>query len=135
MRVVAEHALDPISPGELPVKAECLPFVQIPHTTRLFSDFLSRSSAIQRFYPRSPQFSEWFKDETPNRRYDPARRNRVADILDRQNKNSRASSKVLDNLARFRAGAAAVLTGQQVGLFGGPLFAIFKALTPVKLAD
>ena len=135
MRVVADYAHDPTIPGELPVKAECLPFAQVPHTTRLFSDFLSRSSAIQQFYPRSPRFSEWFKDETPNRRYDPARRDRVADILDRQNKNSSASSKVLDNLARFRAGAAAVLTGQQVGLFGGPLFAIFKALTAVKLAD
>lgn len=117
------------------MKTECLPFIQIPHTTRLFTDWLSSSSSVHHFYPRSPRFSEWFQDETPNRRYDSARRSRVADILERQNRNWNASSKTLDNVARFRAGASAVLTGQQVGLFGGPLFAIFKALTAVRLAE
>ena len=50
--------------GELPVKSQCLPFRQIPHTTKLFTDFLSWSPSIQPFYSRSPHFSEWLKDET-----------------------------------------------------------------------
>ena len=45
------------------MKAHCLPFSQIPHTTRLFSDFLAYSPTVQRFYPRSPQFGEWVKEE------------------------------------------------------------------------
>ena len=56
-------------------------------------------------------------------------------ILERQNRAWGASGKTLENIGRLRAGAAAVVTGQQVGLFGGPLFSILKALTAIKLAD
>jgi bacillithiol synthase len=120
--------------GVLPVKAQCLPFRQIPHTTNLFIDFLSRAPSLQRFYPRSARFSEWLKDETSGVRYEPARRERVAAILERQNRAWGASAATLENIARFRRGASVVVTGQQVGLFGGPLFSTFKALSTVKLA-
>ncbi len=119
----------------LPVKAQCLPFSQIPHTTRLFSDFVSNSPKIQPFYPRSANFGEWVKDEAGKIRYDSERRQRVASILERQNRSWGASEKALENIARFRAGASAVVTGQQVVLFGGPAFSIYKALTAVKLAE
>ncbi len=117
------------------MRTECLPFSRIPHTTRLFNDFLSYAPPVRHFYPRSPRFSEWFKNENPNARYDHKRRERVSDILERQNRNWGASAKTLANIARFRAGACAVVTGQQVGFLGGPLFSAFKALTAIKLAD
>jgi len=117
------------------VKAQCLPFSQIPHTTRLFADFLLYSPKIQPFYPRSPYFGEWMKEEAAKILYDSPRRARVTAILERQNKMWGASAKTLANLERLRQGAAAVVTGQQVGLFGGPMFAIYKALTAVKLAQ
>ncbi len=117
------------------MKAQCLPFSQIPHTSALFSDFLSGNPKVRQFYPRSARFSEWFRDAAANLKYDDARRNRVADILERQNKSWGASSQTLVNIARFRAGACVFITGQQVGLFGGPLFTILKALTAIKFAD
>ncbi len=117
------------------MKSECLPFSQIPHTTRLFADFLADFPKVQQFYPRSSHFNEWFKDEAATIVYDTERREAVSAILERQNQSWGASLEVLKNIARLRAGAAAVVTGQQVGLLGGPLFAIFKALTAVKLAD
>jgi bacillithiol synthase len=116
------------------LKSQCLPFKQIPHTTKLFTDFLSYSPQVQPFYPRSPHFTEWFKDEASRLSYDSAHREQVATILERQNKVWNASSKTLENVVRLRNGATAVVTGQQVGLFGGPVFAIYKALTAVKLA-
>jgi len=116
------------------VKTECLPYGQIPHTTRLFADFLSHFPKVQQFYPRSPLFSEWFKEEAASFRYGDDRRQRMAAILERQNQNFGAGAKTLENVARLRNGAAVVVTGQQVGLFGGPAFALYKALTAVKLA-
>jgi bacillithiol biosynthesis cysteine-adding enzyme BshC len=121
--------------GESFVKSECLPFSQIPHTTRLFADFISDHIKVQQFYPRSAHFNEWFKDEASRLAYDATRRQQVSAILERQNRSWGASGKTLENVARLRTGASAVVTGQQVGLFGGPLFAIFKALTAVRLAN
>jgi bacillithiol synthase len=122
------------------VKSYCLPLSEIPHTTRLFSDFLAYQPAVQPFYPRPPHFhdgrkEEWLKEEAARISYDSSRRERVAAILERQNKSWNASPKTLANLERLRQGAAAVVTGQQVGLFGGPMFCIYKALTAVKLAE
>ena len=117
------------------MKAHCLPFSQIPHTTRLFTDFLAYSEQVQSFYPRSPQFCEWLNEEAGAISYESSRRERVSAILERQNKSWNASAKTLANLQRLRNGASAVVTGQQVGLFGGPMFAIYKALTAVKLAE
>jgi bacillithiol biosynthesis cysteine-adding enzyme BshC len=121
--------------GELSMKSQCLPFQQIPHTTHLFLDYLSYTPSVRSFYPRSPIFSEWVKDESQRVAYDTARRGKVSEILERQNRAWGASSKTLANIDRFKRGALVAVTGQQVGLFGGPLFSIFKALTAVKLAE
>ena len=117
------------------MKSQCLPFTQIPHTSRLFLDYLSYAPSVRGMYPRSATFSEWVEDESKRVKYDAARRGKVSDILARQNQAWGASPKALANIERFRAGALAAVTGQQVGLFGGPLFSIFKALTAVKLSE
>jgi bacillithiol biosynthesis cysteine-adding enzyme BshC len=75
------------------------------------------------------------KDEAAKISYDSLRRECVTSILERQNKSWDASPQTLANLDRLRKGAVAIVTGQQVGLFGGPMFAIYKALTAVKLAE
>ena len=116
------------------MNGHCVPFRQIPHSTRLFLDYLSYTPAVQTFYPRSPNLSEWLKTEATRVRYESSRREKVSEILVRQNRGWGASERTLSNIDRLRRGALAVVTGQQVTLFGGPLFSIFKALTAVKLA-
>lgn len=112
---------------------ECIPFDKLPHASKLFDDFLS--GKLKTFYPRSTRFGEWCADEAKSIKYDPVRRKAVADALQAQNSAWGASEKTIENIARLRAGAAAVVTGQQVGLFGGPLFSVLKAITAIKLAE
>ena len=113
---------------------ECIPFSSIPHTTKLFSDFLSQAPAVRRFFPHSPDTN----DIGSLARAVPAGtelHRRVADVLERQNRAWGALDAVLRNIQRLREGAHAVVTGQQVGLFGGPLLGFFKAASALALAQ
>jgi len=117
------------------MKSHCYPFRQVPHSSKLFLDYLDFSPSVQPFYSRSPRFLEWAQEERKRIQYPAERRSQVAAILERQNRNWGASATTLQNIERFRSGACAVVTGQQVGLFGGPVFSIYKALSAVKLAE
>ena len=116
------------------MSTDCLPYSAIPHTSRLFAEYTWNYEAVREFYPRPPFSRDWLAQEARTIRYDAGRRQRVADVLERQNRAWGASAATLESLARFRAGAAAMVTGQQVGLFGGPLFSVYKALTSIRLA-
>lgn len=117
------------------VESECLPFSSIPHTSRLFQDYLHHFDQVRAFYARSPQAESWWKEELGAIRYPDERRQKIAAILERQNREFGAGQKTLENIDRLRKGAAAVVTGQQVGLFGGPLFCLLKAVTVALLAE
>ncbi len=125
MQIVESVALD----------SKCLPFSSIPHTTRLFEDFLHHFDKVSRFYARSPLAANWWEDERKQIVYPDDRRKAVATVLERQNREFGAGQKTLDNIQRLQDGASVVVTGQQVGLFGGPVFCILKALTAVMLAE
>ncbi|HLA63621.1 MAG TPA: bacillithiol biosynthesis cysteine-adding enzyme BshC [Rhodothermales bacterium] len=66
----------------------------------------------------------------------PRDRDALADVLREQNTAWGASEEVLAAIERLRdVGAVAVVTGQQLGLFGGPLYTLHKALSAVRLAE
>jgi bacillithiol biosynthesis cysteine-adding enzyme BshC len=115
------------------MNAECIPFDKLPHASKLFDDFLS--GKLKNFYRRSVRFGDWCAEEAKNIKRDASRRHAVAAVLQSQNSAWGASSKTLENIARLRNGASAIVTGQQAGLFGGPLFSILKAITAIKLAE
>ncbi len=65
-------------------------------------------------------------------------RGRLTEILREQNEDwgFGPKTKTQENIARLaRPETCAVVTGQQVGLFSGPLYTVYKALTAVKLAE
>ncbi len=111
---------------------DCISFDSIPHTTRIFSDFLSYSPAVRKFFPTPPNATQDCAWRSPCQR-DLARQALVADALEKQNRAWGASEQTLRNIQRLREGAFAVVTGQQVGLFGGPLMSLFKIASALAL--
>lgn len=118
------------------MRAETLPLAQLPHVTRLYSHYLTNFSKVLPYYGCPPLSRDWMAGAAalPSA-YPDDRRHRVTSVLEAQNKSWNAGAQTLANIARLRAGASAVVTGQQVGLFGGPLYAILKAITAIKLAE
>src|SRR5262249_34539771 len=117
------------------VDPECLPFSSIPHTTRLFDDYLHHFDRVCRFYARPPMSATWWEEEKKRIAYPDERRRAVADVLERQNRDYEVGQRTLENIRRFREGAAGVVTGQQVGLFGGPAFCLLKAISVANAAE
>jgi bacillithiol synthase len=117
------------------VDTVCLPFSSIPHTSRLFEDFLHHFDKVQTFYSRPPVARDWWEEEKRRVVYPADRRAAVAGILEGQNRKFAAGQRTFQNLQRFREGAPVVVTGQQVGLFGGPLFCLLKAVSAAQLAE
>jgi bacillithiol biosynthesis cysteine-adding enzyme BshC len=118
--------------GDDVVIPDCISFKSIPHTTQIFNDFLSYSPAVRKFFPTPPDPSHIaaYAKSVPR---DQQRQAAVADALEKQNRSWGASEATLRNVQRLREGAFAVVTGQQVGLFGGPLLALFKVAAVLAL--
>ena len=112
---------------------DCISFSSIPHTTKLFSDFLSHSPEIRKFLPHSPESVHIAEVAAEVPRHD-ERQAEVADALAKQNRAFGAPEQTLHNIQRLREGAFAVVTGQQVGLFGGPLMGMLKVASVIALA-
>jgi bacillithiol biosynthesis cysteine-adding enzyme BshC len=108
---------------------ECYPISILPRLSRLFLDYAESRQPLTPFYTSSPYGQQW---TAPTQ--DPAIRARVSDLLEAQNRGFNATPAALANIARLRQGAPAIVTGQQVTLFGGPLFTLFKAATAIRKA-
>jgi bacillithiol biosynthesis cysteine-adding enzyme BshC len=113
------------------MKTECYPLSLLPGLSRLFLDFAERREALAPFYPASAYSTEWM---TIRPVLPPAGRETLCQLLEQQNRSFGAGDAVFENIARLRSGASAVVTGQQVTLFGGPLFTILKAATTIRKA-
>ncbi len=106
------------------MECSCVRQTDLPGTTRLFADLTYHADRTSRFYSFAPSWEEAHgRIDLP-----PERRAALVSALTEQN----GPSEQLDRLAQ--PGTVAVVTGQQVGLFSGPAYTIYKALTAVKLA-
>ncbi len=98
--------------------------------SRLYSDYVTDFKKVQQFY------------EADYRSFDNLRpraiphRGQLVEVLLEQNTSFGATPKTLDNIRLLgEERTFAVVTGQQVGLLGGPLYTVYKTVTALKLAE
>src|SRR5712692_494189 len=111
-----------------------IPFRRLPHQPKLFVRLIDDYSSVKRFYAHPPNMDA-VRQVASSLEYPAERRREVARILREQNAAFGASASAMSNLEKLERGAVAVVSGQKVGLFGGPAYAVYKALTAIRLAE
>jgi len=111
-----------------------LSFRQLPHQSKLFLAYLDQFEKVEAFYAYPPALPA-VKRAARNVDYPRERRAEVTSILRKQNIALGAGEETASNLDRLEKGAVAVVSGQQVGLFSGPAYAVYKALTAIQIAE
>jgi len=116
------------------MSSECFPITVLPNISKIYRDYLAmaespKEAPVRRWFGAEPFAGKWVGKGVAVR--DPGA---LADLLAQQALDFGASEDAKANITKLRAGAQAVVTGQQVVLFGGPLLTILKAATAVARA-
>jgi bacillithiol synthase len=116
------------------MSSECYPITVLPNISQLYRDYLAMAesagdSAVRRWFGSEPFAGRWMGKGAPVKDA-----GLLADLLLQQAEEFGASDAAKANIAKLRGGARAVVTGQQVVLFGGPLLTLLKAATAVARA-
>lgn len=127
----------PCPSGDVVLQTASLPFSEVPHQSRLFTEYQQNAPVLKKYYPSAvashTQLAARIPEVLANYKTD---RNQLCDALEEMNRASGASEKTLENIRLLREETCvAIVTGQQAGLFSGPLYTIYKALSAIKLTE
>lgn len=115
---------------------QTIKFSDIPRTSKLYKDFLYDFSRVSQFYQSEGLDIAALVPRAKQVTAQTFQRDAVADVLADQNRQAGACDETFANIERLRQNdSVVVITGQQAGLFTGPLYTIFKALTAIKLTE
>jgi bacillithiol biosynthesis cysteine-adding enzyme BshC len=127
----------PPAASKTKLRFESVDFADIPGQSQLFLRYQSDPLSLKKYYPSATLSHADVAAEIP-RVLDSYSIDRgvLGDILADQNRRFGAGAKTFENIELLRRDdTVAILTGQQAGLFTGPLYTIYKALSAVKMAE
>lgn len=110
-------------------------FSDIPAHQNLFLDYLHEYENVERFYGKNfraveqylPFFQKLSEQDRPHRAL-------ISDVIGTQYHNQKISKQTQQNIDLLNSNKTIVVaTGQQLGIFGGPLYTIYKTITAIKL--
>ena len=107
---------------------------KLPHQSKLFLEYLNNFSKVQAFYAHAPKLSSVVA-VARELDFPKDRRSAVVATLRAQNTGFGVGRAVFENLERLEKGAVAIVSGQQVGLFSGPAYSFYKALSAIQVAN
>jgi bacillithiol biosynthesis cysteine-adding enzyme BshC len=111
------------------VHCTCVRQTELPGVTRLFADVLYHPDRTADFYPHAIRDLNAYRAAAAEVRFPDERRAALVAALRLQN----PPGASLERLAQ--PGTLAVAAGQQVGLFSGPAYTVYKALHAARLAE
>lgn len=103
---------------------------------KLFCDYLFDFQSLKDFYTWDPFDSNDWKKALASLEKHQCNRKKLIEVLGHQNKAFGCEEKTLTNIDLLQDEKTfAVITGQQAGLFTGPLLTIYKTLSTIKLTE
>ena len=88
------------------------------------------------FFGGNPTEPAAWRDAIARTQRHPRQRDAVADLLQAQQRSRGTPAGAMTATSQLRdPQTVAIVTGQQAGLFGGPLFTLLKAITAIRLAE
>ncbi len=109
-----------------------IPYSGMKGISRLFAAYTEDYGQLAEYYSGDWRQDRSYHTVSQQLQATPLERQVLVDILEEQNSNwgnPNVASRLLD------PDSLAVVTGQQVGIYGGPLYTFYKALTVVRLSE
>ena len=112
-------------------------YSDLPDYQNLFLDYLYEFDNVSKFYPKNFREIENYNRTLEDlKNYIRPHREEVSDIIRKQYSDYKISKQTDSNIESLKSeNTFAVVTGQQVAIFGGPLYTFYKIITTIKLCS